>query len=82
MQLPEDGTCINRLIKNEFFIPFMKLLNWKSLFSIYSTVLKKYTRLYLKSFMFWFLSIRFGQKYFLEMNISVNISDLRPCSHC
>ena len=33
--------------------------------------------------MFWFLSIRyFGPEYFLKMNISVNISDLRPCSHC
>ena len=34
MQLPEYGTCINRLIKNEFFAPFMKLLNCKSLFAI------------------------------------------------
>ena len=32
MQLPEDGTCINRLIKNEFFVLFIKLLNCKSLF--------------------------------------------------
>ena len=32
--------------------------------------------------MFWFLSIRFGPEYFLKMNIIVNISDLRPCSHC
>ena len=47
-----------------------------------SHILKKYTRLYLKSFMFWFLSTRFEPKYFLKMNISVNISDLRPCSHC
>ena len=45
-------------------------------------ILKKYTRLYGKSFMFWFLSIRFGPEYFLKMNISVNISDLRLCSHC
>ena len=35
MQLPEDGTCINHLIKNEFFVPFRKLLNCKSLFLIY-----------------------------------------------
>ena len=32
--------------------------------------------------MFWFLGIRFGPKYLLKMNISVNISDLRPCSLC
>ena len=32
--------------------------------------------------MFWFLGIRFVPKYFLKMNISVNISDLRPCSLC
>ena len=55
------------------------LWNYKSLFSIYW---KRYTRLYGKPFMFWFLSIRFGPEYFLKMNISVNISDLRPCSHC
>ena len=27
--------------------------------------------------MFWFLSIRFGLKYFLKINVSVNIGDLR-----
>ena len=32
--------------------------------------------------MFWFLNIRFGPEYFLKMNISVNISDLCPCSYC
>ena len=63
------------------------LWNYKSLFSmklqiIVFYILKKYTRLYGKSFMFWFLSIRFGPEYFLKMNIIVNISDLRPCSHC
>ena len=50
MQLPEAETCINRLIKNEFFVLFMKLLNCKSSFPIH-------TRLYGKSFMFWFLNI-------------------------
>ena len=49
---------------------------------IVSYIFKKYTRLYGKSFLFWFLSIRFGPKYFLKMNISVNINDLRPRSHC
>ena len=44
--------------------------------------MKKYTRLYGKSFMFWFLHTRFGPEYFLKMNIIVNISDLHPCSHC
>ena len=28
------------------------------------------------------LSIRFGQEYFSKINISVNISELSPCSHC
>ena len=32
MQLPEDWTCTKRLIKKGFFVPFMKLLNCKSLF--------------------------------------------------
>ena len=45
---------------------------------IVSCILKKYTRLY----GFWFLSIRFAPKYFLKMNISVNLSDLRSCSNC
>ena len=43
-----------------------------------SHIFKKHTRLYLKYFMFWFLSIRFEPKYFFKMNISVNISYL----HC
>ena len=30
---------------------------------IVSYMLKKYTKLYGKSFMFWFLSIRFGPEY-------------------
>ena len=78
MQLPEDGTCINRLIKNEFFVPFMKLLNcMQSLFPIFW---KSNIRLYGNSFMFWIISIELGPKYFLKMYISVNISDLRISS--
>ena len=68
VQLPEDGTCIGRLIKNEFFVPFTyETINLQN---IVSYILKKYTRLYWKSFMFSFLSIRFGLKCFLKMNIS------------
>ena len=55
----------------------MKLLN-ETIFYI----MKKYTRLYGKSFIFWFLGTRFGPEYLLKMNIIVNISDLRLCSHC
>ena len=67
VQLPEDGTCIGRLIKNEFFVPFTyETINLQN---IVSYILKKYTRLYWKSFMFSFLSIRFGLKCFLKMNI-------------
>ena len=61
---------VNRLIKNELFVPLMKLLNCTSLSPII-----------LISFMFWFLSIGFGSEYFLKKNFGVNISDLRPYSH-
>ena len=35
VQILEDGSYINRLIKNEFFVPFTKLLICKTLFPIY-----------------------------------------------
>ena len=80
MQLLEDATYVNHLIKNEFFVPFAKQLIYKTLFPIYWKIVLDC--IYGKFLMFWFLSIRFGlnisQKWTLVWTLTIYGVNVTP----